>query len=191
MKTMVERVVEVLDEKNPYMDRHRVLYSRIPKKRPVRKKVKPIRSTDDRRKEQERRRVKERHPNSSLKWNGQRWITYQKKKEEMEQKIESLPLQEISLRTGFIGGFLLKVKQYGKKVDQGVTKLKSLSSRLNTVKDDKDRDKIQSEIVTTDSEVFSSLRKMIMYVGLVSGSGGIGGDRTYKLLKKMEKRKRR
>ena len=71
-------------------------------------------------------------------------------------------------------------------MDQGVSKLKSLGSSLNTVKDDKERDKIQSEIVKTDSEVFHSLRKMIMYVGLVSGSGGVGGDRTYKLLKKLE-----
>jgi len=85
----------------------------------------------------------------------------------------------------------MKVKQYGSEVDKGVNKLKSLSSSLNTVSDDKDRDKIQSEIVKTDSEVFQSLRKMIMYVGLVSGSGGVGGDRTYKLLKKMEKQKRR
>ena len=76
-------------------------------------------------------------------------------------------------------------------MDKGVSKLKSLGSSLNTVKDDKERDKIQSEIVRIDSEVSHSLRKMIMYVGLVSGSGGVGGDRTYKLLKKMETQKRR
>ena len=84
----------------------------------------------------------------------------------------------------------MKVKQYGSEVDKGVNKLKSLSSALNTVSDDKDRDKIQSEIIKIDGDVFLSLRKMIMYVGLVSGSGGVGGDRTYKLLKKMEKRKK-
>ena len=59
---------------------------------------------------------------------------------------------------------------------------------MNTVSDDKERDKLHSEIVKTDGDVFQSLRKMIMYVGLVSGSGGLGGDRTYKLLKKMEKK---
>ena len=170
-KTIVERVVQVLDE------------------RTVRKIGTSIRSSDDRRKEQERRILKDKHPHSSLKWNGQRWTIRQ---EENEETTDTSPLlQEISLRTGSIGVFLLKVKQYGNKVDQGVSKLKSLSSRLNTVKDDKERDKIQSEIVMIDSEVSHSLRKMIMYVGLVSGSGGVGGDRTYKLLKKMEKQKRR
>ena len=170
-KTIVERVVQVLDE------------------RAVRKIGTSIRSSDDRRKEQERRILKDKHPHSSLEWDGKRWKVRQQEKEEILETLS--PLQEISLRTGFIGGFLLKVKRYGSEVDKGVTKLKSLSSRLNTVKDDKERDKIQSEIVMIDSEVSHSLRKMIMYVGLVSGSGGVGGDRTYKLLKKMEKQKRR
>jgi hypothetical protein len=159
-----------------------------------RKETKPSRTTgerDDFSKERERQRkdMKRLHPNSSLKWSVNRWVIRKQQKEELLETLSSL--QEISLRTGLIGGFLLKVKQYGNKVDQGVSKLKSLSSRLNTVKDDKERDKIQSEIVIIDSEVSHSLRKMILYVGLVSGSGGVGGDRTYKLLKKMEKQKQR
>ena len=197
MKTMVERVVEILDEGSFYLLPGRVLRSRVPKKRqPLRKirKTFPHTTTGetellDKSKERQRKEVKDRHPNTPLKWDGHRWTTYQKRKEELEQQLQ--PLDEISLRTGLIGGFLMKVKQYGNKVDQGVSKLKSLSSSLNTVKDDKERDKIQSEIIKIDGDVFQSLRKMIMYVGLVSGSGGVGGDRTYKLLKKMEKQKRR
>ena len=154
-----------------------------------RKEPKPSKTTGERgdyekEKEKQRKEMKRLHPNSSLKWSKNRWVIRKQQKEEIMETLSSL--QEISLRTGFIGGFLLKVKQYGNKVDQGVSKLKSLGSSLNTVKDDKERDKIQSEIVKTDSEVFHSLRKMIMYVGLVSGSGGLGGDRTYKLLKKLE-----
>ena len=196
MDTMVERVVQVLDEGSVYLLSGRVLRSRVPKKRqPLRKIRKTLPHTTtgetellDKSKETQRKEVKNRHPNTSLKWDGHRWTTYQKRKEQLEQQLQ--PIDEISLRTGLIGGFLMKVKQYGSQVDKGVNKLKSLSSSLNTVSDDKDRDKIQSEIVKTDSEVFQSLRKMIMYVGLVSGSGGVGGDRTYKLLKKMEKRKK-
>ncbi|MDP7101343.1 MAG: hypothetical protein QF503_09355, partial [Rhodospirillales bacterium] len=139
----------------------------------------------ERDKERQRKEMKRLHPNSSLKWSKNRWVIRKQQKEEIMETLSSL--QEISLRTGFIGGFLLKVKQYGNKVDQDVSKLKSLSSSLNTTKDDKERIKIQSEIVKTDSEVSHSLKKMIMYVGLVSGSGGLGGDRTYKLLKKLEK----
>jgi len=197
MDTMVERVVQVLDEGSVYLLPGRVLRSRVPKKRqPLRKirKTFPHTTTGekellDKSKDTQRKEVKNRHPNTPLKWDGHRWTTYQKRKEQLEQQLQ--PIDEISLRTGLIGGFLMKVKQYGSEVDKGVNKLKSLSSSLNTVSDDKDRDKIQSEIVKTDSEVFQSLRKMIMYVGLVSGSGGVGGDRTYKLLKKMEKQKRR
>jgi hypothetical protein len=197
MDTMVERVVQVLDEGSFYLLPGRILRSRVPKKRqPLRKirKTFPHTTTGekellDKSKERQRKDLKDRHPNTSLKWDGHRWTTYQKRKEQLEQQLQSI--DEISLRTGLIGGFLMKVKQYGSEVDKGVNKLKSLSSSLNTVTDDKDRDKIQSEIVKTDSEVFQSLRKMIMYVGLVSGSGGVGGDRTYKLLKKMEKQKRR
>ena len=195
MKTMVDQVVDVLDEGSPFMNRQRVLHSRLPKKRPIRKIRRTSSKTTtgekeilDKSKEKLRKDVKSGHTNTPLKWDGHRWITYQKRKEELEQQVNSI--QEISLRTGFIGSFLLKVKQYGNKVDQGVSKLKSLSSSLNTVKDDKERDKIQSEIIKIDGDVFLSLRKMIMYVGLVSGSGGVGGDRTYKLLKKMEKRKK-
>ena len=197
MDTMVERVVQVLDEGSVYLLPGRVLRSRVPKKRqPLRKirKTFPHTTTGetellDKSKERQRKEVKDRHPNTPLKWDGHRWTTYQKRKEQLEQQLQ--PIDEISLRTGLIGGFLMKVKQYGNKVDQGVSKLKSLSSSLNTVKDDKERDKIQSEIIKIDGDVFQSLRKMIMYVGLVSGSGGVGGDRTYKLLKKMEKQKRR
>ena len=197
MDTMVERVVQVLDEGSVYLLPGRVLRSRVPKRRqPLRKIRKTLPHTTtgekellDKSKEKQRKDVKDRHPNTSLKWDGNRWSTYLNKKEELEQQLQ--PLDEISLRTGLKGGFLMKVKQYGNKVDQGVSKLKSLSSSLNTVKDDKERDKIQSEIIKIDGDVFQSLRKMIMYVGLVSGSGGVGGDRTYKLLKKMEKQKRR
>ena len=197
METMVERVVQVLDEGSFYLLPGRILRSRVPKKRqPLRKIRKTLPHTTtgetellDKSKERQRKEVKDRHPNTPLKWDGHRWTTYQKRKEQLEQQLQ--PIDEISLRTGLIGGFLMKVKQYGNKVDQGVSKLKSLSSSLNTVKDDKERDKIQSEIIKIDGDVFQSLRKMIMYVGLVSGSGGVGGDRTYKLLKKMEKQKRR
>ena len=152
--------------------------------------TKPSKTTGERgdyekEKEKQRKEMKRLHPNSSLKWSKNRWVIRKQQKEEIMETLSSL--QEISLRTGFIGGFLLKVKQYGNKVDQDVSKLKSLSSSLNTTKDDKERIKIQSEIVKTDSEVSHSLKKMIMYVGLVSGSGGLGGDRTYKLLKKLEK----
>ena len=197
METMVERVVQVLDEGSVYLLPGRVLRSRVPKRRqPLRKirKTFPHTTTGekellDKSKEKQRKDVKDRHPNTSLKWDGNRWSTYLNKKEELEQQLQ--PIDEISLRTGLIGGFLMKVKQYGSEVDKGVNKLKSLSSNLQNVSDEKERNRITSEIVRTDADVLSSLRKMEMYSSLVSASGGLGVDRTYKLLKNMEKQKRR
>ena len=196
MKTMVERVVEILDEGSFYLLPGRVLRSRVPKKRqPLRKIRKTLPHTTtgetellDKSKERQRKEVKDRHPNTPLKWDGHRWTTYQKQKEKIEDQVQ--PIDEISLRTGAIGGFLMKIKQYASQVD-GVTKLKSLSSNLQNVSDEKERNRITSEIVRTDADVLSSLRKMEMYSSLVSASGGLGVDRTYKLLKKMEKQKRR
>ena len=197
MDTMVERVVQVLDEGSVYLLPGRVLRSRVPKKRqPLRKirKTFPHTTTGekeilDKSKETQRKDVKNRHPNTPLKWDGHRWTTYQKRKEQLEQQIKSI--QEISLRTGLIGGFLMKVKQYASQVDKGVMKLKSLSSNLQNVSDEKERNRIQGEIVRVDADVLSSLRRMEMYSSLVSASGGLGVDRTYKLLKNMEKQKRR
>jgi len=197
MDTMVERVVQVLDEGSVYLLPGRVLRSRVPKKRqPLRKIRKTLPQTTtgekeilDKSKEKQRKDVKDRHPNTPLKWDGHRWTTYQKQKEEIEQQLQ--PIDEISLRTGLIGGFLMKVKQYASQVDKGVNKLKSLSSNLQNVSDEKERNRIQGEIVRVDADVLSSLRRMEMYSSLVSASGGLGVDRTYNLLKKMEKQKRR
>ena len=194
---MVERVVEVLNQGSVYLLPGRVMRSRVPKKRqPLRKIRKTLPHTTtgetellDKSKETQRKEVKNRHPNTSLKWDGHRWTTYQKRKEQLEQQIKSI--QEISLRTGLIGGFLMKVKQYASQVDKGVNKLKSLSSNLQNVSDEKERNRIQGEIVRVDADVLSSLRRMEMYSSLVSASGGLGVDRTYNLLKKMEKQKRR
>ena len=197
MDTMVERVVQVLNQSSVYLLPGRVLRSRVPKKRqPLRKirKTFPHTTTGekellDKSKETQRKEVKNRHPNTPLKWDGHRWMTYQKRKEQLEQQLQ--PIDEISLRTGLIGGFLMKVKQYASQVDKGVNKLKSLSSNLQNVSDEKERIRIQGEIVRVDADVLSSLRRMEMYSSLVSASGGLGVDRTYKLLKKMEKQKRR
>ena len=163
MESMVQQVVQALDERSPFYDRQRVLKSRIPKKRPVRKirKTVPVNPPD---------RTSDH-------------------KQKITEKLVSL--EEISLRTGAIAIYLTKVKQYANTVDRGVTKLKSLSSKLQNASDEKERNRIHSEIVRTDADVLSSLRKMEMYSSLVSASGGLGADRTYKLLKKMEKQKRR
>ena len=101
-------------------------------------------------------------------------------------------ITEITLRTGAIAIYLAKVKQYANKVDSGVMKLKTLSNSLKSVATDEERNKLEGEIVSVDADVLMALRKMQMYSALVSASGGLGAPKeTAKLIKKMEKRKRR
>jgi len=200
MNDMPSRVAEYLNEKNPYMDHNRVLHSKRPKKRPRLKLIRQPatsseRDIEDRHKEQQRKEIKQRHPNASLKWNGHSWKVrakaHQVRKHQIEETYGLVALYEISFRTGAIAMYLAKVKQYANAVDKGVMTINSLSSRLENAPDEKARIKIESELWKADAGVKSALRKMSIYGVLVSASGGLGADRTYKLLKKMEKKKRR
>ena len=100
-------------------------------------------------------------------------------------------LNEISIRTGAITVYLMKVKQYANKVTSNVSKLRSLASRLDSTTDDKDTNKISAEIVRLQADNDENKRKMIMYSTLVSAAGGLGADRTYKLLKKQTTKRKR
>jgi len=150
----------------------------------------------DRDKERQRKDLKMRYPNVPLRWTGSRWVLGKKKptnkeiddtrkrtKEELEQ------LKEISVRTGSITVFLAKVKQYANKVTSHVSKRRTLASKLETATGT-DVQKIQGEIARLEAETDEYERKMIMYNSLISAAGGLGNDRSYKLLKKLEKKKR-
>ena len=122
---MVERVVEILNQGSVYLLPGRVLRSRVPKKRqPLRKirKTFPYTTTGkkellDKSKERQRKEVKGSHPNTTHKWDGHRWTTYQKQKEKIEDQVQ--PIDEISLRTGAIGGFLMKINNMPHKSIKG------------------------------------------------------------------------
>jgi len=99
-------------------------------------------------------------------------------------------LNELSIRTGAIAVYVMKVKQYANKVTSNVSKLKTLASRLDS-STLQDRNKIDSEIVRLSAENDENKRKMILYSTLVSAAGGLGNDRTYKLLKKQTTKRKR
>ena len=201
MDDMVARVFEVLSEKNPFMSPSRVLHSRVPKKRPRQRFVpRPAKTTGerevhDRSKEQQRKEIKQRHPNTPLKWTGHRWELkakeHEDRKEEIEERYGLVPLIELSLRTMAIGGYLAKVKQYANKVDQGVSRMKSLASDLSRADTPEKKTKIESELWKTDAEILWNMRKMNIYSALVSASGGLGAPKeTVKLLNKIRGKKR-
>ena len=201
MDDMVTRVVEVLNEKNPFMTHNRILHSRIPKKRPRKRFIpRPAKTTGerevhDRSKEHQRKEIKQRHPNTPLKWTGHRWELkareHEDRKEEIEERYGLVPLIEISLRTVAIGGYLAKVKQYSSKVDSYVARMKSLASDLSRADTPEKKARIESELWKTDADVLWNMRKMNIYSALVSASGGLGAPReTVKLLKKIRGKKR-
>ena len=207
---MVSKVVEVLDEGSPFMTHNRILHSRVPKKRPRKRFVpRPSKTTGERdeyerSKESDRKFAKEKHPNTPMKWNGNRWTT--KKNEVLDEYgitqviLDNLdhayqyhnsiePLAEISWRTVGIGATLLKVKQYAGQVDSGIQKLKSLGSQLQTAKDEKERNRIDGEIVKTNADVLQGLRKMEVWSSLVPASGLVGLEKS--ILKKLKSTTRR
>ena len=200
MDDMVSRVVEVLNERNPFMSPNRVLHSRIPKKRarkrfPKRPTTSSERDINDRNKETQRRELKQRHPNTPLKWTGNRWVVqsgeHEDRKSQIEEKYGLIHLTELSLRTVAIGGYLAKVKQYANKVDQGVSKMKSLAGDLSRAGTPEKKTKIESELWKTDADVVWNLRKMNIYSALVSASGGLGAPKeTVKLLTKKRGKRR-
>jgi len=192
MNTMVSRVVEVLNEENPYMDHNRVLRSRLVKKRP---RQRGERELGDKSKERQRKTVKNQHPNTPLKWGGHKWVTksreHESRKEHIQEHYGLVPLSEISLRTGVIVGFMAKVKQYANKVDQGVSRMKSLASNLSSTDTPEKKSKIESELWKIDADINWNMRKMNMYGYLVSASGGLGVPKeTVKLMSKIRGNRR-
>ena len=206
---MVSKVVEVLDEGSVYYGPRRVMKYAY-KKRPPRKSfIRPSKTTGERddyerSKESDRKFAKDKHPNTPLKWNGIRWSA--EKNEVLDEYgitqviLDNLdhayqyhnsiePLAEISWRTVGIGATLLKVKQYAGQVDSGIQKLKSLGSQLQTAKDEKERNRIDGEIVKTNADVLQGLRRMEVWSSLVPASGLVGLEKS--ILKKLKSKPRR
>ena len=92
------------------------------------------------------------------------------------------------LRTNAITVNVAKSIQSGKKVLQQSRELKQISDRI---KINKTQDEIQKNIteeMLTLSELFINIEDMIKRNSYISASGGLFSDRTYNLLRKIEKR---
>jgi hypothetical protein len=153
----------------------------------------------DQEKERRRKLVKKSHPNKSLEWIGSRWVVKeelyclwlhrQEQLDEIEGSIDSRELNEISLRTVGIGGSVLKLNGWRRKVESGISKLRSLSTSLNTSKTPEQTNKILSDIYKVDGDVLLGLSKMILWSSGISVSGLLGLEKT--LTKKLKTSKRR
>ena len=92
------------------------------------------------------------------------------------------------LRTTSITVNVAKSIQSGKKVQQQSKELKQISDRLKVNKTKDDVQKTIAEGFIVLSLLFINIEDMIKRNSYISASGGLFSDRTYNLLRKIEKR---
>ena len=92
------------------------------------------------------------------------------------------------LRTTAITVNVAKTIQSGKKVQQQSKQLKQISDRLKVNKTKDDVQKTIAEGFIVLSLLFINIEDMIKRNSYISASGGLFSDRTYNLLRKIEKR---
>ena len=103
-------------------------------------------------------------------------------------------LDEVSLlgllRTGLITVNVTKTINTSKKVQQHARKLRSVGNELQRDKTPEDANKTIAEGFRTLSDLFLDIEEMLRRNAYISASGGVFSDRTYNLLRKMEKKRR-
>ena len=110
--------------------------------------------------------------------------------EEPDEEEYELLNEFISLRTGAIVVGLSKVKQYANKTDTEVKTLKSYANKLNSAKDIQNSNRHLADALEKIGNLFYLQRKMGMYLALTTAATGVGIDKSAKIIKRMEKRKR-
>ena len=92
------------------------------------------------------------------------------------------------LRTTSITVNVAKTIQSGKKVQQKSRELKQISDRLKVNKTQDDAQKTIADGFSVLSDLFNNIEDMIKRNSYISTSGGLFSDRTYNLLRKIEKK---
>ena len=100
-------------------------------------------------------------------------------------------LNEISIRTGAIGGFVLKSNQYAKVINQKVNVLKNTANNLSRSTTPEDDRKQISDAFSTIADLFYAEGKMLSYATWTAASAGVGADRTWKHLLKQKRNTKR
>ena len=92
------------------------------------------------------------------------------------------------LRTTAITVNVAKTIQSGKKVQQQSRELKQISDRLNVNKTKDDVQKTIADGFSVLSDLFNNIEDMIKRNSYISASAELFSDRTYNLVRKIEKR---
>ena len=93
-------------------------------------------------------------------------------------------------RTGVITVNTTKSIQTGKKIQIAVRRLADDANRLRGAKELEDIQKPLSDALKTIAEIFKLQEEMMRRNAYISASGGLFIDRTYKYLRKQDRRKR-
>ena len=118
--------------------------------------------------------------------------TRQHLNEEDDDDVETEVLNEIiSLRTGLIGAYLGKTKQYANQVDTQVRNLEGVGSSLKSSKTPEETNKYLADALGTIGNLFYLQRKMGMYIALTTAATGFDSASQTKILQKLEKETKR
>ena len=93
-------------------------------------------------------------------------------------------------RTGVITVNTAKSIQTGKKIQTTVRRLADEANKLRGTKELEDIQKPLSDALKTIAEIFKLQEEMMRRNAYISASGGLFIDRTYKYLRKQDRRKR-
>ena len=107
--------------------------------------------------------------------------------DEVEQLDESLLGL---LRTGAIAVNVRNSLQSGKKIQQHARELRSIGNKLSTRKDPEDAQKEVAEGFRTLSDLFLDMEEMMRRQSYLTASGSLFSDSAYKLLRKIERKRR-
>ena len=94
------------------------------------------------------------------------------------------------LRTAAIAVNVRNSVSSGKKVQSSATELRQIGAKLKRDKTLEDAQKTVAEGFIAIGEMFGNLEEMLRRNAYISASGGLFSDRSYSLLKKMQKRRR-
>ena len=100
-------------------------------------------------------------------------------------------LNEISIRTGAIGGLVLKSNQYAKVINQQSKVLKNTANNLSNSTTPEEERKLIGAAFSTIADLSYAEAKMLSYATLTAASAGLGADRTYKLLQNQKRKTKR
>ncbi len=109
---------------------------------------------------------------------------YQEEPEQLDESLMGL------LRTAAITINVRNTLQSGKKVQSSATELRRVGDKLKRDETTQDAQKTIAEGFVALSKTFESLEEMLRRNAYISASGGLFSDRTYNLLRKMEKKRR-